>query len=89
MASLGVHMSMAVYLKKNTHGEMLIACLYVDDLLFIEYNQHMFKKIQACYVRGVPDDQLWTNILPWYRSEATTRWYLYFSEKYERTYREI
>ena len=25
-----------VYIKKKAHGEILIACLYVDDLLFIE-----------------------------------------------------
>ena len=32
----------AVYIKKNAHGEILIACLYVDDLLFIRNNQQMF-----------------------------------------------
>ena len=32
----------AIYLKKNAHDEILIACLYVDDLLFIRNSQQMF-----------------------------------------------
>ena len=44
----------AVYIKKNAHGDILIACHYVDDLLFTgnsqqmlhEFKQAMFKEFE-------------------------------------------
>ena len=36
----------AVYIKKNAHGEILIACLYVDDLLFTGNSQQMFHEFK-------------------------------------------
>ena len=36
----------AVYIKKNAHGEILIACLYVDNLLFTGNNKQMFHEFK-------------------------------------------
>lgn len=36
----------AVYIKKNVNGEMLIACLYVDAMLFTENNQQIFHEFK-------------------------------------------
>ncbi|XP_058073270.1 uncharacterized protein LOC131221984 [Magnolia sinica] len=35
-----------VYIKKNAHGDILIACLYVDDLLFTGNRQAMFEEFK-------------------------------------------
>ena len=35
-----------VYIKKNAHGEILISCLYVDDLLFTGNNKQMFHEFK-------------------------------------------
>ena len=36
----------AIYIKKNAHGEILTACLYVDDLLFTGNSKQMFHKFK-------------------------------------------
>ena len=36
----------AVYIKKNACGEILLACLYVDDFLFTGNNQQMFHEFK-------------------------------------------
>lgn len=36
----------SVYIKRNAHGEMLIACLYVNDLLFTGNSPQMFKEFK-------------------------------------------
>ena len=36
----------AVYIKKNAHDEILIACLYVDDLLFTENSKQIFHEFK-------------------------------------------
>lgn len=36
----------AVYMKKNHHGEFLIICLYIDDLLYTRNSSEMFKEFK-------------------------------------------
>ena len=40
------HYEHAVYIKKNAHGEILMACLYVNDLLFTRNSQQMFHEFK-------------------------------------------
>lgn len=36
----------ALYIKSNAHEDMLIVCLYVDDLIFNGNNPKMFKELR-------------------------------------------
>ena len=42
MGFLNVHMNMHFYCKVHKNGNILIVCLYVDDLIFIGNNPSMF-----------------------------------------------